>query len=335
MKRNSFFLSALIIVITIAVAIVSCKKETDNIASQSTNNIQASDFRQIKDIDAYLKDFKVKMAENKSDESYNLNDAAWHLACLANRDFCRIDGEYDDMKFDTIEMQVRITNGTVLLSDINAAYEQMCDEIQLFKEGFSLNSQKLYFINMLINADGNAKIALVTSYIHASKDLDDHHWYFPYDFGYVEDFCDSVFDSSIQYRWDTVATKKLEQVLNSIEHHSTNPNNMNYYIPTQDNTFSFFSPHADPYGSPFVNNSRLFAKTNPYEEYPYNIPNDEMCYCLDSYLGLAYDYLAANSIYQWERPAFWVVSSATSSYGRWFVHYHKLFVQYARLPLEN
>ena len=30
MKRNSFSLTALIIVIAIAVAIVSCKKETDN-----------------------------------------------------------------------------------------------------------------------------------------------------------------------------------------------------------------------------------------------------------------------------------------------------------------
>lgn len=335
MKRNSFFLAALVVVTTIAVAIVSCKKETENTLNQRANNVQAFDLRQIEDMNAYLKDFKVKMAENKSDESYSLNDAAWHLASLANRDFCRIDGEYDDMKFDTIEMQVKVTDGAVLMSDINAAYEQMCNEIQQFKEGFSLNNQKLYFINMLINAEGNAKIALVTSYIYASKDLDEHYWYFPDEFCYAEEFCDSVFDSSIQYRWDSIGRDELTRILNTIEHHSTNPNMMNYYIPTQTAIFSFSSSYTDPYGSPFVNDSRLFAKVNPYYEYPYNLTNDEMCYCVDSYLGLGYDYLAANSIDQWERPAIWVVSPVTSNYNRWFVHYHVLTVQYARLPLYN
>lgn len=320
---------------TIAAAIVSCKKETNNALSQRANNIQPFDSRQIEDMNAYLKDFKAKMAESKSDESYTLNDAAWHLASLANRDFCRINVEYDDVQFDTIEMSVNVNDGMVLLGDLNTAYEQMCNEIRKFKAGFSHNNQNLYFVNMFINADGNAQIALMTTFFADSKGWEDHQWYFSDAFELV-DICDSLFDSNTQYGWDSIGRVELQRILNCYEHHSMNPNMMNYYIPTQTAIFSFSTSYTDPYGSPFVNDSRLFAKISAYyDDYQYYLSNDEMCYCIDSYLGLGYDYLAAHPLHKWERPACWVVSDATDNYGRWFVHYHVLTVQYARLPLED
>jgi hypothetical protein len=317
-------------VIAIAAAIVSCKKETDNTISQRANNIQAFDFRQIEDMNAYLKDFKEKMAESKSDESYNLNDAAWHLASLANRDFCRIDGEYDDVQFDTIEMQVRVTDGAVLLGDINAAYEQMCNAIRLFEEGFSHNNQKLHFINMLINADGNAKIVLMTTFSSDSKHWYDYQWYFDDGFE-AADVCDYYFgfNSNTQYPWNGYGKTELQRILNIFEHHDTI---LWYYTPTQRAVFDY--NNSDPYTSPYLYNSRVFANSGP-STYTHDMSADEMCYCLDSYLGLGYDYLAANSIYPKERPACWIVNDTVVHFpSRLNIHYHELTVQYARMNAD-
>ena len=210
MKTRNYFIAASIMVAAIALAIVSCKKETANTLNQKANETQAFDFRQINDMNAYLANFKAKMFESKSDEAYSLNDAAWHLASLANRDFCNASIKYDNVQFDTVKMNVTITDGTVLLTDLGAAYEQMCTIIRQFKSGFTHDNQILYFINMFINVDGNARIALMTTYATPAKDLDDHHWYFPDIFGYVDSVCLYHFDSNSQYAWDGYGKTELQ-----------------------------------------------------------------------------------------------------------------------------
>ena len=341
MKKHNFILTALIAVAVIAMAIVSCKKETENTLNQKNNiAVQAFDFRQIEDINAYLKDFKAKMTESKDNEAFSLDDAAWHLASLANRDFCRINVEYNDVQFDTVAMTVNITDGAVLLSDINAAYEQMCNEIQQFIKGFNHNNQNLYFINMFINANGNAKIALTTTFTADSKNWEDYQWYFPDDWE-LADVCDYYFNfaGNTQYPWNGFGKTELERILNIYEHHNLNPDPYAtvYYTPTQAAVFEYSTSNTDPYGSPFDNNSRVFAKINTTNSnnYTYNLSVDEMCYCLDSYLGLGYDYLAANSIHPLERPANWVVKDSTAIiHGIWYKHYHELTVQYGRLNAD-
>jgi len=132
-------------IVATAVAFVSCKKDNENTLSPKAYNVQQSiDYRQIEDKLTYFEDFRQKMTESKGDDAYNLEDAAWHLACLANLDFCKVNVEYDNVQFDTVEMQVIVTDGVVLLSDLNAAYQQMCNEIQQFKRGFNHENQNLF-----------------------------------------------------------------------------------------------------------------------------------------------------------------------------------------------
>ena len=149
MKKKNLFITLAMVIVATAMAFVSCKKETENALNQRGNNIQRTiDISQIDDMTAYFKDFRQKMKGSRGDGSMNIEDAAWHLASLANIDFCKVNVEYNDFKFDTIELQVNVTDGTLLMSDINVAYEQICAEIQQFKEGFSHNNENLYFINM-------------------------------------------------------------------------------------------------------------------------------------------------------------------------------------------
>ena len=189
-------LYSVLAVLVMSVAFVSCKKDTENVAIQTDYNTQQSfDYRQIEDKITYFKEFRQKMTESKTEEAYNLDDAAWHLACLANIDFCRVNVEYNDVQFDTVEMMVNVTDGAVLLSDLATAYEQMCNEIQQFKKGFTHNNQNLYFINMYISAEGNAKIALMTSFNATSKYYWDHTWYF-------DDEWDAICSFSQYFSWD-------------------------------------------------------------------------------------------------------------------------------------
>ncbi|MBR3491507.1 MAG: hypothetical protein IKH44_04320 [Bacteroidales bacterium] len=329
-KRNLFITIALMIVAA-TVVFVSCKKETENALIQRGNSTRRTiDISQIDDMTAYFKEFRLKMTESKSDETLNIEDAAWHLACMANYDFCRVNVEYNDFRFDTIEMQVNVTNGNILMSDLNLAYEQMCTEIQQFKKGFNHNNENLYFINMFINDNGNVKITIKTTFVSNTRGLEDHLWYFPDTFCYIDSVCDYYFTSDSTYLWNTTARSELERILNLFEHHENQPGII-CYAPTRSYTFEY--PNwIDSYGSEFNCNSRLFAELSYEYNLIYNLPLDEMCYCLDSYLGLGYDYIEDYYYVDNELPLNWIVIDTTVRFDqqKQYSCYHNLKVEYGR-----
>lgn len=332
MKKKRLFIATLLVVAAVSAAVVSCKKESPNtLMSNTPQNVERFTPPQVADMNAYLKDFKAKMQNVTRDgnETLSLEEAAWHLACLANFDFCRINVEYDDVLFDTIEMQVNVTNGTMLMSDLNLAYDQMCTEIQQFKKGFNFNNQNLYFANIFINGNGTAKIALMTSFLTASKNINDHLWYFPDTYAYIDSVCEYHFNSSAQYVWNGYAKTELQRILNLFEHHECGTIN-SFFIPTRNHSFNYPN-YLDPYGNTFTGDSRVFAfdvsigaviKLSP----------DEMCYCLDSYLGLGYDFIS-NSIYEDEHPVNWIITDTIISFQqhKFPTHMHILTVQYGQI----
>jgi hypothetical protein len=337
MKNSKRFLAIIILAI---VAFVSCKKDNENILNAKDNNVQQSfDYRQIEDKITYFKDFRQKMADSKTDEAFNLEDAAWHLACLANLDFCKVNVEYNSIQFDTVEMQVNVTDGVVLLNDLGTAYEQMHEQILQFKKGFTHNDQNLYFINASINADGNAKVALMCSYNNTSKDLDDHLWYFEDEYSaYL--VCNEVFTSDSTYYWNTTAKRELQRILNLFEHYENNnigPGGIvsMCYFPTQNHIFKY--PNCpDPYGSPFFAYSRTFTAEASIGAV-FILSTDHMCYCLDSYLGLGYDYLDDYSLCENEHPVNWVICDTIVQFPshKWPTSFHKLKVEYGQLITAN
>lgn len=335
MKTNKLILAVTTMaILATSVAIVSCKKDDPSNTSQMSYTIQKpADIRQIKDMNAYLQDFKKKLTESKGDEAFSLDDAAWHLACLANIDFCNVNVEYEDFQFDTVEMQVNITDGVILLGDLRSAYEQMCTEIQQFKKGFNHCDQNMYYVNMSIGADGNAKIALMTSFTYASKNLSDHTWYFS-DYFTARVTCNQYFSSDSTYVWNTTAARELQRVLNLFEHHEYEiPLPFGYqtcYFPTRNHTFNY--PNCpDPYGSDYLYDSRTFAVT--VTSGTYILSRQEMCYCLDSYLGLGYDFISDN-LYPDEHPMVWKVTPVEIN--NWpKLDYHKLYVEYGRPVTPN
>lgn len=337
MKKSRLILAIIAMaIVAIAVAFVSCKKDSENASNQKNYTIQPSvDIRQIEDANAYFSNFKKKMTESKANEAFSLEDAAWHLACLANLDFCKVNVEYDNVQFDTVEMQVNVSGDAMLLSDLNVAYEQMCMEIQQFKKGFTFDNQNLYYINVSVSADGNAKIALMTTFKASSNR--DHAWYFEDDWAACDAF-DLYFSQDSTYRWNTTAARELERVLNLIEHHHNDTLENGIinlsYIPSRKHTFDYTNTY-DPYHSNFTNDSRVFAKgeygSNFYYYY-YDLPILDMVYCFDSYLGLGYDFID-NTLYPNEHPVCWKVcpQSYHPENSNWYYIYHQLKVDYGQL----
>ena len=338
MRKRHLFITIVTMVVATAVAIVSCKKDNENALNTTTLKgytiQQVADIRQMDDPLTYIKDFKKKLTESKDNEAFELDDAAWHLSCLANLEFCNINVEYDDFQFDTLEMQVNVTDGVILLGDLRTAYEQMCTEIQQFEKGFNHCDQNLYFIKLSIGADGNAKIALMTTFKSDSKYLWNHTWYFT-DAMDATIACDTLFCYDSTYAWNTAAVNELTRALNLFEYHEGPIHGSGgiigeCYFPTRYHTFTYLI--TDPYDSDYYNNSRVFAKKNYSDHLDYNLEFFEMCYCLDSYLGLGYDYISA---YPYENPVCWHVTPKSYINPPQSIHYHELKVDYGQLVTIN
>lgn len=337
MKSNKIFLSisAMFVAAIVMVAIVSCKKEDNAALSGQKQTKEAFNVPQVEDMMAYLKDFKQKMlsASKDEDEALSLEEAAWHLSSVANYDFGQINVEFDNVRFDTLFAHVDVTNGSVLLSDLGVAYENIRNDIETHFQKVNLNEKHIRFVDASIDEDGYTCIPIVISYKTASKGWGEHHWYYPNlneHFTYADSICDVYFSEDSVYVWNGLGLSELVRLLNLTEHHDIIGDNQssNIYVKTREHTFGYLS-NIDPYGSPSNYYSRLFgALGNPY----YVIPKTNMCYYLDSYLGLGYQYLIDNPIAQYadECPAIWSITTANQVFppDHSATYYHVLNVTY-------
>lgn len=123
-------------------------------------------------------------------------------------------------------------------------------------------------------------------------------------------------------------TPIYNRILNLFEHHE-NSHDVICFTPTRNYTFEY--PNwTDPYGSPF-GDMRLYVGiyTN------YNLTQHEMCYCLDSYLGLGYDYITNNYYVNHEHPVNWTIKAMDSVFPNQHLrtYYHSLTVEYGQLNI--
>ena len=336
---NKFLAIILLAVVATLVAVVSCKKETPS-ALQNSGAQQEKAFvvPEVDDMNAYLKDFKQRMQSSTrgDDETLSLEEAAWHLSSVANYDFGHVNVKFDDIRFDTLHAQVSVTNGSILLSDLGVAYKSISKDIDSFFQNLDLREKHFRFIDINISEEGNVAIGLATTFLKDARGWYDYHWYFDqgvYDEWANHDVSDSVcgiFSEDSVYTWDGLGKTELQRLLTLTESHPIigPPSSHNYFVPTRTITFTFIN-NIDPYGSPSHCNSRLFGTLdNPY----YVIPKIDMCYYIDSYLGLGYQYLVdnPNPNYADECPAVWSVicDNAVFLYDHSSTYFHNLTVTY-------
>ena len=270
----------------------------------------------------------MESATKGDDEVLSLEEAAWHLSSVANYDFGHVNVEFDDIRFDTLYAQITVTDGGVLLSSLGLAYEKIHTDIEKFCQSLNLIEKYVRFIDVAVSGNGHAVISLVTTFKKDSKGWYDYHWYYPNEYnlyGYADSICDAYFSDDSIYVWNDLGKRELVRWLNYTESHELFAHNVTvYYTKTREYIFEF--PYSsDPYGSPSAMNSRLFGGG-------YEILKEEMCYYLDSYLGLGYKYLIdnPNNLLEGECPAIWSISCGTGVFppNHLYINYHNLSVTY-------
>lgn len=287
-KSNAIFAILSMAIVAIAVAVVSCKKEDNAVLPAQKQTNEAFTPPQVEDMNAYLRDFKQKMqsATKGDDETLSLEEAAWHLASMANFEFANANVKCDDIRFDTLYTHININNGVVLMSDLSLAYEIISTNIEKFFDNLPLYNKHFRFINAFIFEDGRVVIPLLTTFSRDSKYLDDNCWFFEDEWS-ANDSCYKYFNDDLPYPASTVGRVKLETALNLFESHqtvTTPSHDVIYYTPTSDTTL-YYRYNIDPYGSPCYLSSRLFAN-NTYLNM--NIKGI-VCYLFDSALGKGYE----------------------------------------------
>ena len=334
MKKRKLFIAALLVVVATSVAVVSCKKETQNVLSNKNKPSEAFSLPKVDDMCTYLKDFKQKMYESKGSESLGLDEAAWHLSSVANYDFGYINVEFNDIRFDTICAHINITDGTILLKDLGVAYAKISADLNNFYQSLNLNDKHIRFIDATISGSGDVTISIVTTFKTDSKGWNEYHWYYPNTnehFYYADSVCEAYFSEDLDYVWDGFGKTELVRLLNYTESHNINiiSDGRQSYYRTRIHTFKFEDMIVDPFGSPSNLNNRLYGYLgNPY----HLISKEDMCYYLDSYLGMGYKYLIDNPIqyYADECPAIWSISCGNDVFHQdhSLTYFHNLQVTY-------
>ena len=266
---------ALVMVTAIVVTFEACRKDA-KFQNQPTVMKESAIVHpdKIDDMNKYLKDFIVNMQSSKNDDVLSIAEAEWHLTNIANYEYANVVSDYSDIRFDTIYSKVRIENNQITLSSLNDAYEIVAKQIRELYKSLNLDDKNIKYISSSVHENGDVVSSIIMTYSNSSK-----WFYFPND-----DFCDLYFDDNTNYPANGLAVTELTRIFNLLEGRPTEPSPTNrmYYTVTRTKEFHYY----DYYDS-IANRSRLFCTNNYYYSL---ISKDDMCYLLDSYLGLAKEY---------------------------------------------
>ena len=132
MKSKSILIATLLVMVATAVAVVSCKKDTQNATSNPKNqSAQAFDPSHITDMNAYLKDFKKKMQlETKGNETLSMENARWHLESVLNYTYGDAGHQTSDIQCDTFYYTLLAEHDGITLSQLNDAFNFLSLDVE-------------------------------------------------------------------------------------------------------------------------------------------------------------------------------------------------------------
>ncbi len=128
MKNKIFIFSAILLVAVTTITIVSCKK--DNEKSNNTENLVKS--HELSDMDKTMIAFGERMkaaANERSGETMPLAEALNTLTNYQNFTMCDASNYSAEMLTDTFKITMNVSEGEVLLSELNRVYETTRPEI--------------------------------------------------------------------------------------------------------------------------------------------------------------------------------------------------------------
>ena len=132
----------------VSAVVVSCKKEKQEPLSNNTEQaVQSAD-----NMDEYLISFKKKLlSAEKGGETISLEQAQRDLCNLLNFDFGDANYATDAFHYDTIHVNLILTNGQVELSQLAVSYNTLVNEILNTYQNTNLPEKSVYAISCVFN----------------------------------------------------------------------------------------------------------------------------------------------------------------------------------------
>lgn len=126
MKKNSVLAIIAMAILATTVAVVSCKKEK----LEQTSNIMEQSVQPSENMDAYLLSFKEKLlSAKKGGELLDLEEARLNLGNLLNFDFDDPNYATNVLHYDTIHVNLTLTDGLVDLSQLAVTYQEAFNQV--------------------------------------------------------------------------------------------------------------------------------------------------------------------------------------------------------------
>ena len=283
MKKRLFIIAA--ILLASATIVVSCKKQDDSAENRKEHGPK-SFYRppKVDDMNAYLEGFIQKMKTRGTDESLELEDAAWHLSSVANHDFGDVTHNFARIHYDTLRYHINLSDGSVLLSDLSALYAKVSADIESLFQSLDFDNKHIRFIGADIADNGDVTVSVMVT-----RDWVDHQWYFN-DAWELVNVLDQYYSDDSTYYLNGNFETELKRVLDILTGNTPSPQ-YSYFVYDRTESLMYYDYH-DPYSPMNYYSSRIFADLG----HPATMTMDEMYYYTDSYAGLGTSLLGTNEL---------------------------------------
>lgn len=161
MKKRIYFIAAILLVAATTI-IVSCKK--DKTEEGNTNKTVVKNY-ELSDMDKAMIAFGEKMkaaANERSGETMPLAEALNTLTNYQNFTMCDASNYSIEMLTDTVHASLNVSEGNVLLSNLNLFYETTRNEILSRLNTSELNQQTLFCIESLVENETRSDLNSIT-----------------------------------------------------------------------------------------------------------------------------------------------------------------------------
>lgn len=328
MKKTITILS--LIAALSAIVIVSCKKDDNKqIEEPQTREAAVQQFTIPEDIDGYLTSFKKDLlTAGNSNNSMGVEEAAWHLAALANYDFGHFNALHTNILMDTLYSHVKISNGQLAFRDLADAYADIHETIDKYFQKLDVVNKQIHFVNAFIGEDGEIVLPVAVTY--------SDRYVYPYHDWYIDDttYCQDYFEGHGPFQNFGNGMALLEYLLNLIDSYNTDPDVGSTYAVPHGTIQPLPNNQLDSYGtSPNFINSRIYCTNETTHSI---ISESDMCYYLQSYHELGDSFLY--NVNTGDVVAYWSIAKGIlngnpyqmlpESINYQQTYYHKLTITY-------
>lgn len=164
MKKTRFFIVTLLVVVTVSVAVVSCKKGNETTKANASENKTSIE----KNMDEYLISFKKRLlSAQKGEETISKEQAQRDLGNLLNFDFGDANYATDSWHYDTLNVSLELFGDDVDLSQLSKTYTLARAKIIDAFEKVLLPEKSVYSIDCSIlnttkNGEDNVQLILTS-----------------------------------------------------------------------------------------------------------------------------------------------------------------------------